>query len=500
MASISRVINVALLPQGRTAATINMNAVCVVTSEQGVLTSAERYRAYASSSEVETDWGSASDVAAYARTVFGSKVNPTKVGGAFIVGFYRAATETVAAASAVLRGAQLVEATVVDALQLIDDGSFTVSVDGGAVALTGLDFTSVGSLADVVTVLDAAITASGATVTLSNSRIVITSDTTGATSTITLATNGATGTPVATLLGLIDGSGAVATQGAASTTLDPETKVAALSAIKAQVQFRGVCFIDQILDAEVPALREWTQAESVLMYSVWSGSDYFAKSVADNPVWATTIGGFDTFRMLYSQAGDRRLAAAYMARAHTVNFNAQNSALTMNLKELNAVPEDYTETELNQAKAVGLDVYTLIKDTPNVLTSNKNSPIDDVYNLISYVDACEVGAFNFLRGTSTKVPQTTPGMNALVDSLEKVSTQYVRAAFIAPGTWLSPDSFGDQQTFLRNIEQNGYYWLAGPISEQSQADRDARKSTVIQHAIKFAGAIESVDVVINFNR
>ena len=126
--------------------------------------------------------------------------------------------------------------------------------------------------------------------------------------------------------------------------------------------------------------------------------------------------------------------------------------------------------------------------------------MDDVYNLISYVDACEVGAFNFLRGTSTKVPQTTPGMNALVDSLEKVSTQYVRAAFIAPGTWLSPDSFGDQQTFLRNIEQNGYYWLAGPISEQSQADRDARKSTVIQHAIKFAGAIENASVIINFNR
>lgn len=500
MASISRVINVALLPQGRTAATINMNAVCVVTSEQGVLTSAERYRAYASSSEVETDWGSASDVAAYARTVFGSKVNPTKVGGAFIVGFYRAATEAVAATAAVLRGAQLVEATVVDAMQLIDDGSFTVSVDGDAVALTGLDFTSVDSLADVVAVLDAAITASGATVTLSNGRILITSDTTGATSTITLATNGATGTPVATLLGLIDGSGAVATQGAASTTLTPETKVAALSAIKAQVQFRGVCFIDQILDAEVPALREWTQAESVLMYSVWSGSDYFVKSVADNPVWATTIGGFDTFRMLYSRAGDRRLAAAYMARAHTVNFNAQNSALTMNLKELNAVPEDYTETELNQAKAVGLDVYTTIKDVPVVLSSNKNSPMDDVYNLISYVDACEVGAFNFLRGTSTKVPQTTPGMNALVDSLEKVSTQYVRSGFIAPGTWLSPDSFGDQQTFLRNIEQNGYYWLAGPISEQSQADRDARKSTVIQHAIKFAGAIESCDIVINFNR
>jgi len=126
--------------------------------------------------------------------------------------------------------------------------------------------------------------------------------------------------------------------------------------------------------------------------------------------------------------------------------------------------------------------------------------MDDVYNLISYVDACETSGFNFLRGTSTKIPQTTPGMNSLVDNFEKVSRQYVRAAFIAPGTWLSPDSFGDQQTFLRNIEQNGFYWLAGPLPEQSQADRDARKSTVIQHAIKFAGAIESVDVVINFNR
>ena len=48
-----------------------------------------------------------------------------------------------------------------------------------------------------------------------------------------------------------------------------------------------------------------------------------------------------------------------MSRCHVVNFSAANSAMTMQLKELaNVVAEDYTDTEVADAKAVGLDIYT----------------------------------------------------------------------------------------------------------------------------------------------
>ena len=46
MADISNIINVALLAGGKSAGRDNMNVVAILTPEQGVLTTAERYRAY----------------------------------------------------------------------------------------------------------------------------------------------------------------------------------------------------------------------------------------------------------------------------------------------------------------------------------------------------------------------------------------------------------------------------------------------------------------------
>lgn len=69
--------------------------------------------------------------------------------------------------------------------KLISDGEFAVTIDGGLVELTGLDFTSVTSLADVASVIDTALAANGDCYHLIN-RFNINSGTTGAASTITL--------------------------------------------------------------------------------------------------------------------------------------------------------------------------------------------------------------------------------------------------------------------------------------------------------------------------
>jgi len=41
---------------------------------------------------------------------------------------------------------------------------------------------------------------------------------------------------------------------------------------------------------------------------------------------------------------------------------------------------------------------------------------------------------------------------------------------------------------------------AAPVESQSQADREARKAPVIQIAVKLAGAVHFVDVIVNVNR
>ncbi len=180
-----------------------------------------------------------------------------------------------------------------------------------------------------------------------------------------------------------------------------------------------------------------------------------------------------------------------MARAHTVNFAAENSALTMHLKELSVAAEDYTQTEVNNAKTVGLDLYTTIKLTPAILTSGANAFTDERYNLVAFVDFLQIDMYNLLKLTGTKIPQTRRGVNQLIDQAEKTSRQFVRAGVAAPGTWSSPDYFGNRETFEQSIINNGFYWLAGSLSAQAQNSREARESPVCR-SCKMAGAVHSL--------
>ena len=54
-----------------------------------------------------------------------------KLVGAFVVGFYRSASETLSATNATIKSAQLDEDTVLEQLRQISDGSFKITVDGG---------------------------------------------------------------------------------------------------------------------------------------------------------------------------------------------------------------------------------------------------------------------------------------------------------------------------------------------------------------------------------
>lgn len=499
MANISNVVTVTLLPEGAAAARDNMNVTAIMTSQQsGPLSTANRYELYSDIASVAEDFGTDSEMYAHAAVFFSQVPNPVNAGGVLVAGYWRGASESVAATAAVLTGAQLSEVTVVDQAQAISDGAFDIDVDGGTVNVTALDLRTVTSLADIATALNTAIT--GATVTLTaDDEIVVTSDTTGATSLLTLVTDPGTGTYVGTIFGLGAGTGATVVQGAAADTLTAETKVEAVTALKALVNFKGFAFIDDPSDADSKLLATWAQANSVLSYDVFSASTNLNVDPT-NPVWDIKLSSLTNYRMLYSAAGNRLFATAYMARAHVVNFNGENTALTMHLKTLTGITaEDYTQTEIAAAKAVGLDIYTTIKNLPVTLTSGANDFVDNRYNLLAFIDAVQTDMYNLLKTTATKIPQTRRGVNQLIDQAEKTTRGFVRAGVFAPGTWSSPDYFGDKETFDRNIEESGFYWLAGALADQTQADRQARKSPVLQGAVKNAGAIHSVDVIINFN-
>lgn len=497
MASINNVVTVALLPEGQAAARDNMNVCAVITGNQGVLSTGERYRLYKNASAVSQDFGASSIEAAYANTFFDTTPNPVSVGGVLVMGYWRASDEDVAASSATLLGEQLSEAATIPALNEITDGSFSIDVDGVTQEVTALDFTTVSEISDVAEILDTAIT--GATVVESNSSLLITSATTGVTSTLTYLTAATSGTDVSAVLGLNAGAASVLTQGADADTLTGETKLEGIAAIKAKVNFKGACFIDDILDAEVPGLASWAGANAVIMCETFDDATYLEKA-ASNPVWAVKLAGQTSFRCLYSKAGNRKLSATYMARTHTVNFSGENTANTLNLKTLSVPAEAYSETEVSKAYTVGLDIYTTIKDVSVVLTSPANGFVDQVYNTTAFIDAVQTDTFNYLKTTPTKIPQTEPGIDGIEDSVEKTCEGFVRAGVYAPGTWTLPDFFGDQEQFLSAVAAKGYYVLAGELADQPTSERQERISPVIQVAVKDAGAVHKCNIIIFNNK
>lgn len=497
MANISNVVNVALIPEGQLAGRDNMNIVAILTSESNFLNSYKRESIYTDIASVASDFGTASQAYQYAKTFFAQQPNPVNAGGYLVIGYHRAVDETVSATAGTLTGTQLSEASLIGSLQAIPDGSFDIDIDGTTQSVTALDFQTSTDTADVLAILNTEIT--GAVVSVIDQKYVVTSDTTGATSAISFMTDGGTGTFLGNIFTLSSGSGASALDGLATATLTAESKETSVTELKALVNFKGFMFIDNPTDDESKALATWSQANSVLGYDVFDSSLNLEIDIT-NAVWDIKLSGLTYYRMMYSKAGSRHIAVAMMARAHTVNFNAQNSALTMNLKELNGVSaEQYTQSEISKAKKVGLDIYTTIKNVTVVLTSGANDFLDNVYNLIAFVDAVQTDMFNLLKQTGTKIPQTQKGVNQLVSQGEKTTRGFVRAGVFAPGTWSSPDSFGDVEAFKRSIESMGYYWLAGSLADQPQADRQARKSPVLQCAVKNAGAIHEVDIIINFN-
>lgn len=496
MASISEVIRVSLQQEGAAIAPSNMNAVGIITGNQGVLSSAERYRVYKSAPAVASDFGASSQEAAFANVLFETKPNPISAGGALVIGYWRASDETVAATAATLVSEQSSESVLIPILNGISDGSFAITVDGGSEQeVTGLDFTGVSELSEVASILNAAIT--GASVSENNGYFTVTSATTGATSLLTYLSTATSGTDISAVLGLNSESGAVLTQGAAQVVLPAETKLEGITAIKAAVNIKGAMFIDQILDADIPGIASFSGANNMLVYEVFDTS-YLSKDVS-NPVWAVKLAKQSNFRCLLSKSGNRKFAATYMARMHTVLFSGQNTAITMQLKELSVVAEEYSDTEIANAKTVGLDLLTTIKNEQALLTSGANDFCDNVYNFEAFRDEIQTNNYNLLKTTSTKIPQTDPGMDTIEDDTEKTCEKYVRNGVFAPGTWTRSDFFGDRQQFIDAIEQKGYYVLIGDLADQTTAERQSRVSPVIQIAVKNAGAVHEEDIIISIN-
>lgn len=285
---------------------------------------------------------------------------------------------------------------------------------------------------------------------------------------------------------------------------DEETTAEAITRLSQQIYTQGILTTRELLSAEAIAASELVESmPNNILFLTDTSIDTFAAGGLFN-----TLQSNDNTRKLLYLTGEtsdeiksnaRKFAAAFASRGLSVNYAASNSAITMTYKDLTGVPVDtnISETILNQCEQYGTDVYCSIEGLPKVISCKQGGLyFDELTNQIWLRTSVQTAVANVLFTTRTKIPQTTQGINTLVNAVNGILNQGVINGVIAAGEWNSPDTFGVYEDFMRSIRTQGYYTYYVPLAEQSQEDREARKCPLINIAVKQAGAIEHANIII----
>lgn len=310
----------------------------------------------------------------------------------------------------------------------------------------------------------------------------------------------------------LETSGSTAITFTITTSVPGQTIGAAITAAASLVQFFGILVDETITDIGSTDIL----AAAAIVQSLNKIAFFVSYEVADiqsgGVITEIQTGTLTHSRGLYygdvsvvgGYIGVNALlfAAAYASAGLSVNFNGSNTTTTMNLKSLPTIQPDpsMTQTIYNEAATAGADIYPSLQGDSAVISNGANDFFDDVYNLAWFTGALQIAGYNYLATTATKIPQTEPGMDGLKGAYRNVCQQGVTNQFLAAGSWTSPTTFGVQTLLFANIAQQGYYIYSQPIAQQQQSARIARQAPLVQIAIKYAGAIQTSDVIVYVNQ
>lgn len=381
----------------------------------------------------------------------------------------------------------------------INSGSLSIAFDGVTKNLTAIDLTSAANMNAVAAAIQAKLTValSGATIIYDGTRFIVRGTTTGADKTIGFATTPGSGTDLAPLLGLRAVDLGVATAGFAA-----ESITATLNALQIINQsWYGVTLAlnttattQQVLDTAA-----WTETQTKVFGVTRSDSNILDGSVTVDIASTLKALGYSRTVMQYDN-NDPYAILSFIARAFTVNFNGQNTTLTMKFKlEPGVTPVNLTESQRLALVAKCCNYYTYFGDSAmiaeGVMVNGRF--FDEVHGLDWLQNAIETNVFGYLYTTTTKVPQTDKGVARLTQQVEKACREGVNNGLLAPGQWNGMD-LGEVKS--GDYLPKGFYVYAQPVSEQNQSDREARKAPPIQVIAKGAGAIHFADITVTFER
>ncbi|WP_043614282.1 DUF3383 domain-containing protein [Chromobacterium violaceum] len=489
--SVSDVVNVQIVMSPIAAAVRNFGAMLIAGSSP-VIDTNERIRAYSGLTGVAGDFGLTAPEYQAAALYFGQTPQPSLL---YIGRWAQTAT------SGILHGAVLSAAAQALAnFTAVTTGAMKVSVDGTVKSLSGVNLSGATNLNGVASLVTAAL-AGAATVTWNASfnRFDITSATTGATSSVLFATAPTSGTDISALMGLNTGQGGTQVSGIAAESLASAVATLAqnnswygLSVAATGVQTSDHLAVAAFIEGASPSRVYGITSQDPACMDPTQTSDIASQMQAL---------GYNRTCVQYSSSAAYAVCSL-MGRAFTVDFTANRSTITLKFKqEPGVAAESLNETQAATLKAKNCNVLAPYNNNTVIIQEGVMSGgwfFDERQGLDWLQNATQTAAWNVLYGSQTKIPQTDEGVNQIVAGIEHDAMEpAINNGLFAPGLWTGP-AIGSLQP--NQVLTKGYYIYAPPVASQSQADRAARKAPTLQIAGKLAGAIHSINVIINVNR
>lgn len=308
------------------------------------------------------------------------------------------------------------------------------------------------------------------------------------------------GTDISALLGLTASTSVALVPG-----YDSETPVQCVEALAAaSTAWYGLEFAASTMPSDQQNLDVSAFVEGLLitrLYGVTIQNTNVLSSIVSNDLASLMKAGeYNQSFCMYSSSSPYAVSSVF-GRAFSVDFSAQNSTIDLMYKQMPGLtPENMTDSVAAILKSKNCNVYASYDNGTQLFqygVCSSGEYIDTIQGVDWFQNAVQTECFNVLYTSANKVPQTDAGINQLTNACTAACQDAINNGLAAPGTWNGP-SFGAIQTgqFLKN----GYYVFAPSVSVQSQADRDARKSPPIQIALKLAGAVNTVDVLVTVNQ
>lgn len=481
------VVNVTTTLSPTAAPTRNFGAALHV-GVTDVIDTGERMRSYSTISAVGGDFGTTDPEYIAASYHFAQSPQPSIL---YIGKWAQSAT------AGRLKGGVLTAAQkLITAWTGITAGSMTLAVDGTTKTLSALNFSAATTLSGVAAIIDTALSGASVTWDANNGRFVIKSDTTGASSTVGYASATGLGTDISAQMKLTSSTASAPVAGVVAESL--------ATAMQAFADKSGDWYAGLIL----PTVTTSVFSAAAAVIEAQSKKRIIGTTITDTTVLdssATTdlasicsAAGYSRTFLLYSATP--YAIASFFGLAATIDFTGSNTTKTMKFKVLPSItPEYLTETQAATLKSKRCNMYVYFDNGQAITQEGVMSAslyFDERQGLDWAENADQTALWNVLYGAK-KIPQTDAGVTRLLAAVEGVCRQSVTNGLVAPGVWTA-DGFGKLNT--GDYLTSGYYIYAQSVGEQSQADREARKSPPIMVARKLAGAIHSVNQYNYVNR